>query len=65
MQIHSNCTSAEKNYALCRKDLDLIANGNFRSNGYEECQNMMFFKVKGITSFWEDEQDFNISALGG
>lgn len=65
MQIHSNYTSAEKNYALCRKDLDLIANGNFLSNGYEECQNMMFFKVKGITSFWEDEQDFNISSLGG
>lgn len=65
MQIHSSYTSAEKNYALCRKDLDLIANGNFRSNGYEECQNMMFFRIKGITSFWEDEQDFNISSLGG
>lgn len=26
-------TSAEKNRAVCRKDLDMIPNGNFVSNG--------------------------------
>ena len=58
-------SSAEKNYALCRKDLDFIPNGNFLSNGYEECQNMLFFKVNGITRFWEEEKDFDESTLVG
>ena len=61
--MYSGYSSAEKNYALCRKDLDLIANGNFLSTGYEECQNMQFFKVNGITRFWEEEQDFREEAL--
>ena len=63
--MYSGYSSAEKNYALCRKDLDLIANGNFLSTGYEECQNMQFFKVNGITRFWEEEQDFREEALVG
>lgn len=58
-------TSAEKNYALCRKDLDFIQNGNFISNGYEESQNMQFFKVNGLTRFWETEQDFSVNTLVG
>ncbi len=58
-------TSAEKNFALCRKELDMIPNGNFLSNGYEECQNMQFFKVFGLTRFWDDEEAFNITSLVG
>ena len=58
-------TSAQKNYSLCRKELDFIPNGNFISNGYEELQNMQFFKVNGITRFWQNEQDFDESALVG
>lgn len=58
-------TSAEKNFALCRKELDMIPNGNFLSNGYEECQNMQFFKVSGLTRFWDDEEAFNITSLVG
>ena len=58
-------TSAEKNYALCRKELDMIPNGNFKSNGYEECQNMQFFRIFGVTRFWESEENLKISALVG
>ena len=58
-------TSAEKNFVLCRKELDMIPNGNFLSNGYEECQNMQFFKVSGLTRFWDDEEAFNITSLVG
>ena len=58
-------TSAEKNFALCRKELDMIPNGNFLSNGYEECPNMQFFKVSGVTRFWDDEEAFNITSLVG
>ena len=65
MAINTGYTSAQKNHALCRKDLDLIPNGNFLSNGYEECQNMQFFKINGVTRFWEHEQEFNVSSLVG
>lgn len=65
MEAHDSYSSAERNYALCRKDLDLIPNGNFLSNGYEECRNMTFFKVKGITNFWESDEDLDFSSLGG
>ena len=65
MGSYNGYSSAEKNYALCRKDLDLIANGNFLSSGYEECQNMQFFRVNGITRFWENEQGLEESALVG
>lgn len=64
METNNGYTSAEKNYSLCRKDLDLIANGNFVSTGYEECHNMQFFKVNGLTRFWEAE-DFQIGSLIG
>lgn len=65
MANYNGYTSAEKNHALCRKDLDFIPNGNFISNGYEESQNMQFFKVNGLTRFWETEQDFSVSTLVG
>lgn len=65
MIANNGYSSAEKNHALCRKDLDFISNGNFVSNGYEECQNMQFFKVNGLTRFWESEQDFPINSLVG
>lgn len=65
MVANNGYTSAEKNYCLCRKELDLIANGNFLSNGYEECQNMQFFKVNGLTRFWATEQDSQVSSLIG
>lgn len=64
--VNRNCyTSAEKNHALCRKDLDFIFNGNFISNGYEECQNMQFFKINGLTRFWEAEENFSVNTLVG
>ncbi len=65
MASYNGYTSAEKNHALCRKDLDFIPNGNFVSNGYEESQNMQFFKINGLTKFWESEQDFSVSTLVG
>ena len=65
MNIQYGYSSAEKNIAICRKELDMILNGNFRSNGYEECQNMQFFKICGITRFWETEENLNVSALIG
>ena len=58
-------SSAEKNWALCRKELDSIQNGNFTSTGYEKCQNMSFLKISGITKFWQFEENFNISILVG
>lgn len=65
MNMNYGYTSAEKNYALCRKELDMIPNGNFLSNGYEECQNMQFMKINGLTGFWESQQDMDISILVG
>lgn len=65
MNTTSAYTSVEKNYALCRKELDSILNGNFRSTGYEECQNMKFFKISGLTRFWEHDEDVEISSLVG
>lgn len=57
-------TSSEKNYAICRKELDYIPNGNFISTGYEECRNVEFFKISGLTKFWETE-DIDITSLIG
>ncbi len=59
----NNYSSNEKNAAICRKELDMIPNGNFSSNGYEECYNMSFFKVCGITEFWKTEEKFDVSTL--
>lgn len=58
-------SSAEKNFVLCRKELDLIANGNFRSDGYEECRNMQFFKIAGLAEFWKNEENIKVSSLVG
>lgn len=55
----------ERDYALCRKELDSIPNGNFLSTGYEECRNMTFFRVNGITRFWEQDDELNITSLVG
>ncbi len=65
MVINNSYSSTEKNHAICRKDLDFISNGNFISNGYEECQNMQFFKINGLTRFWDVEQDFSVTTLVG
>ena len=40
-------SSAQKN-AVCRKELEFIPNGNFVSEGYEECRNMQFFQVMAL-----------------
>lgn len=56
-------SALEKNKALCRKDLDFIPNGNFISSGYEECQNMSFIKVLGLSCFWERDESADISRL--
>lgn len=58
-------TPAEKNYAVCRRELDMIPNGNFRSTGYEELRNMQFFRVRGLTRFWEAEDGLDAAALAG
>lgn len=58
-------SSSEKDYALCRKDLDFIASGNLVSQKHEEIQNMQFFKVNGLTRFWETEQNFSVNTLVG
>lgn len=65
MNVSYGYTSAEKNFVLCRKELDLIQNGNFRADGYEECQNMQFLRINGLTRFWESEENLNISSLMG
>lgn len=65
MNVQYGYSSAEKNIAICRKELDMISNGNFRSNGYEECQNMQFLRICGITRFWEYEENLSISTLSG
>lgn len=65
MNMQYGYSSAEKNIAICRKELDMIPNGNFLSNGYEECQNMQFCKICGITRFWEFEDNLNMSSLMG
>ncbi len=65
MNIIQGYSSAEKNYALCRKELDMIPNGNFISNGYEECRDMQFCRIAGVTRFWKKEESLNISALVG
>lgn len=57
-----SCT--EKNYALCRKELDLIPNGNFTSAGYEEMPPLTYIKVCGLTRFWQ-EDDETIPGLMG
>ncbi len=58
-------TSSEKNKAVVRKDLDMISNGNFLSDGYEECHNMSYFKIAGLTRFWKTEQELDVSTLMG
>ena len=56
-------TATEKNKALCRKELDLIPNGNFISTGYEECQNMTFVRVFGLSCFWDREEKLQTGDL--
>lgn len=56
-------SSAQKNIAVCRKELEFISNGNFASEGYEECRNMQFFQVMGIARSWEEERELDSCAL--
>lgn len=58
-------SSAEKNYALCRKDLEFATNANFTPKDYAACKDMKFFKVNGSTRFWDAEQDFPVNTLVG
>lgn len=57
--------SGQKNYALCRKDLDLILNGNFLLSEFEELQEMRFFRINGMSRFWESEKATDLSSLIG
>lgn len=61
----NSATSSDKNYALCRKELDLITNGNFISEGYETLKDIQFLKIKGLTNFWEHEDNISIIPLVG
>lgn len=65
MNVQYGYTSSEKNIAVCRKELDMIPNGNFRSDGYEECRNMQFLKICGITRFWTCEENLNTGLMVG
>lgn len=65
MNVTYGYTSAEKNIALCRKELEFILNGNFQAQGYEQCRDMQFVKICGITKFWKSEENLNISLLVG
>ncbi len=65
MSVNNIYTSTEKNYALCRKELDFIQSGSFVSVGYEECHDMQFFRIKGITEFWKTENDYDVTTLVG
>lgn len=56
-------TSDQKNYALARKDLDLIPHGNFLSKGYEETERMSFFRINGVADFWNVDHEIEVSAL--
>ncbi|MBW8380910.1 MAG: ATP-binding protein [Youngiibacter sp.] len=65
MTIRHEYSSAEKNSAICRKELEVIQNGRAIANSYEEFQNMHFFKVKGLARFWEPDESFNFSSMAG
>ncbi len=63
MVMQSHDTAAIKNDAICRKQLDHIPNGNFQADGYEACNNMVFFRIRGMTRFWENQLNFGVSGL--
>lgn len=48
-----------RNNAVCRKDLDLISNGNFKVLEHKEFYTLKFFKVNGMTKFWGEKKDAN------
>lgn len=58
-------TEQQRNAAVCREELDLIGSGNFRAQGYEECNNMSFLKVEGIGRFWDEKSSVNMASLMG
>lgn len=57
-------TSFERNRAICRKDLDTFRNGDYLLTELEECRDMQFFKVAGVTRFQESES-LDIHSLAG
>lgn len=61
--MQSNDNAAIKNEAICRKELDRIPNGNFLADGYEACNNMVFFRIQGMTRFWENQPTGGVSGL--
>ena len=58
-------SSIDKNNALCRKFLDSTMLGNIGAVDYATRSNIKYFKINGVTRFWETEEDFNLSSLIG
>lgn len=61
--MNNGYSAAEKNYALCRKDLDMLQNGNFLSAGYEASNGIQFLKVNGLADFWQKDAQIEESVL--
>lgn len=64
MNVDHTYISANKNKALCRKELDSIQHGNFDSSVYKELPEMRFFQILGLTRFWENEELDTTSLVG-
>ena len=65
MRNEFNFSHGERNAAVCRMELDLIPNGNFISSGYEECRDMRFMRIAGVTNFWESDEKLDVTVLTG
>lgn len=58
-------TEQQRNAAICREELDLLLNGNFNVQGYEECNDLAFLKIEGISRFWSEDTQIEMSTLMG
>lgn len=74
MEVYGTENMIKKNHALCRNNLDRIMHGNYstvsfekakRESEFEETAKLHFFKINGITRFWEGQQETEISTLVG
>lgn len=63
MKPNQGYSAADKNFLLCRKDLDMLDNGNFVSAGYEASNSMQFLKINGLADFWEKDEAIEESVL--
>jgi DNA helicase HerA-like ATPase len=52
-----------KNNVVCRKEIDLIQNGNINSAAYEALKNISFIKINGITAFWNTDSRLELTGL--